>query len=119
MNKITLLVATLSAALSTSAFAGTSTCCTAASQTANKPVPVKVVSPTHLPRSYENATVEVALTIDAQGVPHDVRPVGKIDRRVEQSLVTAVSQWRFTPNVVNGQPVSTRVLLPLQLVDGA
>ncbi len=83
------------------------------------PVPVKIVAPMNLPRSYENARVELVLTIDAAGVPHEISAVGYLPDRVKQQLLPAVAQWRFAPMYQDGHPVSTRVVLPLRLVDGA
>jgi len=79
------------------------------------PVPAKVVAPTDLPRRYEGATVRLSLTIDAAGVPHDIKVVSTRDNALTRSLVTAVSQWRFTPARRNGTPVSTKVELPIEL----
>lgn len=82
------------------------------------PAPVKIVAPTQLPRSFENARVVLALTIDAQGVPHQIAPVGYLPEAVRKQLVSAVSQWRFAPKYQDGRAVATRVVLPLRLVDG-
>jgi hypothetical protein len=99
---------------------------TAASYAAGKPavsidadpVAVKIVGPLHLPRSFENAHVELSLTIDAAGVPHEIAMVGYVPDNVKNQLVSAVAQWRFTPKYEHGRAVSTRVVLPLRLVDG-
>ena len=115
MNKSLLLVAAIAAFSGTAAFASTpsksdcSTCTT--------PVPVYVVHPTELPSEAFNRTVNLAMDIDAQGVPHAVHPAGIVDRRIAERLKMAVSQWRFRPQYVNGQAVSTRVILPVTLVD--
>lgn len=83
------------------------------------PVPARVVSPTGLPRRAEGSTVTLSLTIDAAGQPHDVKVVWGGDREVSRSVVSAVSQWSFTPARKNGVAVSSRVLLPLELVDNS
>jgi TonB family protein len=79
------------------------------------PVPAQIVHPVDLPRSYEGATVTLSLTIDATGLPHDIKVVSRGDRAVSKSLIAAVSQWKFTPGLLNGLPVTTKVTLPLQL----
>ncbi len=80
------------------------------------PVPAKVVNPVDLPRSFMREIIQVALTIDAAGQPHDVKVVSTKDRAVAKSLTAAVSQWQFTPARENGVPVSCSVILPLELV---
>ncbi len=80
------------------------------------PVPVSVIAPTSLPNWSENTTVKVQLTIDATGVPHDVKMVGYTPYELSTRVVPAVSKWRFTPMYRDGKPVSTSVILPLKLV---
>lgn len=84
-----------------------------------KLTPVHVVHPTELPRQYENVTVQLSMTIDEKGVPRDVQAIGQMPKDLAARLLPAVAQWRFTPNYVNGRPVATRVVLPLELVEGA
>ena len=81
-----------------------------------KPAPATVVSPTELPPSFEGRTVDVSLTIDAAGQPHDVKVVSTNNKSLRKSLVAAISQWSFKPARKNGVPVSTKVLLPVELV---
>lgn len=80
------------------------------------PVPTKVVNPTNLPASYKGATVRVNFTVDAAGQAHDIRVSDK-NATVTKSLISALSQWKFTPARQNGVPVSSKVTLPLQLVE--
>ncbi len=82
------------------------------------PVPIKVVSPTAIPRAYEDTTVELRLLIDQNGVPSEIEPVGMLPVQVSERLRTALRQWRFSPRYVGGQPVATRVQLPLHLIAG-
>lgn len=82
------------------------------------PVPVKVVNPTGLFRHHEGAIVKLSLTIDATGRPHDIRIMSSWDENLKERLLSAVSQWRFTPAMKNGAPVPARILLPIELVDG-
>lgn len=90
----------------------------AARAASQKPVPIKIVHPTGIPREYENATVELTMTIDESGVPHNVEPSGRLPAQVSERLCSAVTQWRFSPCYVDGRATRTRVLLPLHLVDG-
>ena len=81
------------------------------------PAPATVVSPTELPSSFKGQTVDVALTISASGEVSDVRLVRGTDRSLTKSLVSTLSQWKFTPARKNGVPVSSKVVLPLQVVE--
>ena len=80
------------------------------------PVPVSVVNPTNLHPSYKGATVNMKFTVDETGQAHDIRVVSDKDRAAAKSLVSAISQWKFTPARKNGVPVSSKVILPLELV---
>lgn len=82
------------------------------------PIPIKVVSPTAIPREYENKTVVLKMLIDASGVPSEIEPAGMLPVEVSERLRIALRQWRFSPRYVDGHPVATRVELPLNLVDG-
>lgn len=81
------------------------------------PVPVRVVPPTGLPRSHEGATIILSLTVDAAGRPDDIKIVSRGDQGLSGHIVPAVSQWRFTPARKNGIAVTSKVMLPLELVD--
>jgi outer membrane biosynthesis protein TonB len=124
MKKINLfLVATLAgvAFSAVNTFANSADQCPACSPAkATLPVPVSVVHPTNLPRQYENVTVQVELTVDAKGVPHNVKPAGQMPKDLAARLVPAVSQWRFEPaHTADGKAVAATVVLPLELVEGA
>ena len=81
------------------------------------PAPASVVSPANLPSSLKGATVTLRLTVDAAGNPSDIKVVGEDNAKVRLSLVSAVAQWKFKPALKNGVPVSSKVVLPLQLVE--
>jgi TonB family protein len=82
------------------------------------PLPERVVKPTGLMRRHEGAVVKLSLTIDQAGRPHDIRIVSPQDRNLAERLLPAGAQWRFKPATKNGAPVATKILLPVQLVDG-
>ena len=117
-TSIIVAVALLGSLLSASAFANPTSACNEvlASQKFVAPVLTKIVPPTELPRNYLGATVMVVLTVDATGQPHDIKVVSEKDRRLTRSLVTAISQWQFTPGSKNGMPVETKVEFPLELM---
>ena len=83
------------------------------------PLPVKVVNPTDLPRRYLDATVMLELTVDKSGQPRDITVLRPIDPELAQSLIPTLAQWRFSPAQRDGQPVTTRIVLPIKLNDGS
>jgi outer membrane biosynthesis protein TonB len=110
--------AALSAALllSCAAFAGTPAAA-AVDVRSSLPVPVSVVHPTNLPLRFKDTTVQVVLTIDAQGVPHDVSAAGGMPADFAKQLLPVVAQWRFSPMYENGKAVAARVILPIELTE--
>jgi outer membrane biosynthesis protein TonB len=124
MKKITILLAATLAGVAfsaTNSFAAANDQCAACSTAkATLPVPISVVHPTNLPRQYENVTVQIELTIDENGVPHNVKPAGQMPKDLAARLLPAVSQWRFKPShTADGKAIATTVVLPLELVEGA
>jgi len=81
------------------------------------PAATKIVAPTGLPRSHIGAIVRLQFTVDAAGQPRDIHVVSNGDQVLAPGLVAAVSQWRFTPGRQNGVAVSTKVEMPLELLE--
>lgn len=81
------------------------------------PTPVKIVSPTGIARRFQAETIRLTLTIDETGQPHNINLLSARDPNLIRNLLPAVAQWKFTPAMKNGQPVSADVVLPIQLVD--
>lgn len=120
MKSIVIAAAVLGGLLSTTSFANVIVATNPVSSSVKfeAPVPVRVVNPTGLFRHHEGAIVRLSLTVDATGRPHDIRIVSGWDQNLKERLLLAVAQWRFKPAMKNGAPVSTKILLPVQLVDG-
>jgi protein TonB len=78
------------------------------------PAPLEV-APVQLPSSHHRSDVTLRMTIDENGQPSNVRVAGTSDQTSYKRLVSAVSQWKFTPGRKNGRAVSTRVELPLEI----
>lgn len=89
--------------------------CTGECPKAQKPAPISVVQPTNLPLRFEGATIEIELTIDEDGVPHNVRAARWMPSDLAKVLIPTIEQWRFTPQYKDGKPVTTRVILPIKL----
>lgn len=82
---------------------------------AELPRPIVVVAPQDVPQRFSNTTVSVGMTLDEKGCPTDIRVIAPNSAYLEKSIVPAIAQWRFTPMVKNGVPVSQEVVLPLTL----
>lgn len=81
------------------------------------PAPLKIVNPTGILRRYQGETIRLSLTIDEAGLPHNIRLLSERDPHLVKYLLPAVAQWKFTPAMRNGRPVSANVVLPIALVD--
>jgi len=80
------------------------------------PVVAKMVSPAGLSSRHKGATVTLTMTVDEKGQPSNIRVQGN-DANLKRNLVPAVSQWQFTPAKKNGVPVSSKIVLPIELVE--
>jgi TonB family protein len=56
----------------------------------------------------------VEMTVDANGKPSDLKIVGSLGPQMDHNVLAAVSQYRFKPGTLNGQP--TAVPLNLHVV---
>lgn len=83
------------------------------------PSPMKIVNPTGILRRYQGETIRLSLTIDATGQPHNINLLSKRDPHLVKHLLPVVAQWKFTPAMKNGRPVSADIVLPIQLVDSS
>jgi TonB family protein len=81
------------------------------------PAPQSVVAPTGLPRRCLDQVVQVGLTIDEEGRPHNVRLISPRDAALERELLPAVAQWQFRPAQRRGQAVAVEVILPLAFAE--
>jgi TonB family protein len=50
--------------------------------------------------------VQLEATLSAEGVPVDVRVVSSPSDELSQSALEAVRQWRYTPTLLNGDPIA-------------
>ncbi len=81
----------------------------------NVPVPIAVVSPS-VSSEYAGASVELEFVVDQGGSPTAISVKSSPDATLSAVVVDAVKQWRFTPAKYNGQPVATKVVLPVRIV---
>lgn len=78
------------------------------------PVPVKVVAPSGY-TAEPGDTVELVFVVNASGLPTDIAVKSSTEKSLADAAVSAVKQWRFTPPSRNGEPVATKVLLPVHV----
>jgi TonB family protein len=58
-----------------------------------------------------DALVVLSMTVDEAGKPTNLKVVKSADRFMDQGVLDAVSQFRFQPATLDGQPVSIPVTL--------
>jgi TonB family protein len=58
-----------------------------------------------------DTTVVVGMIVDKTGKPSDLKIVRSADPALDQSVLAAVSQYRFTPGTVSNEPVAIPVNL--------
>jgi TonB family protein len=58
-----------------------------------------------------DTTVVVGMVVDKTGKPSDLKILRSADPLLDQSVLAAVSQYRFTPGTVSNEPVA----IPLNL----
>ena len=57
----------------------------------------------------------VEMTVDATGKPSDLKIVGSLGPKMDKNVLAAVSQYRFSPGTLDGQPTSVPVNLEVTL----
>jgi protein TonB len=82
------------------------------------PTPISVVSP-QVGSNEIGQSVEVEFVVDTTGHTSGISVKSASDRALANAVVDAVKQWRFAPAERNGQPVTTKVVLPVRVVDSA
>lgn len=80
------------------------------------PVPVAVVTPSVGP-GYAGNAVELEFVVNKMGKPTAISVKSTTDHELAVTVVDAVKQWRFVPAKRNGEPVETKVILPVRFVD--
>ena len=62
-------------------------------------------------REHKSGNVNVALVVDENGRPQDVRVVKGVGMGLDEKAVEAVKQYRFKPATVEGKPVPMRLFI--------
>lgn len=76
------------------------------------PVPVSVVSPESV--SGLTGQVDVEIVVSETGKPSRITVKASTDEALVDSVLEAVSRWKFAPAKVNGVPVAKTVVLPVR-----
>lgn len=70
----------------------------------SRPVFLKAAYPASAGRvDHQGFAITLQLTIDGQGVPHDIQAFGQVDPKRAKQASAIVSKWRFTPGLRDGQ----------------
>jgi TonB family protein len=81
-----------------------------------RPAPIKTVEPAINPtQDREGGKVTIALTIDRDGIPKDLKVEEASSTQLGRRCLDAAAQWRFKPGKIKGVPVKTRVSLPFNI----
>jgi protein TonB len=96
-------------------FSSASAITTTPAATFEAPAPIKTAEPVLVPSSHHGSMVNVTMTIDQAGKPSNIRVANVSDQAAYKRFVDSVKKWEFSPARKNGQPVSTRVELPVEV----
>ncbi len=59
-------------------------------------------------------TVQVVLTVGADGVPGEIRETQGLEPAIDESVKSALGRWRFRPALLNGQVASDLVVVDVK-----
>ncbi len=76
----------------------------------DQPVPVSVVAPAIL--ADRGAEVILEFVVDTAGVPQGIKVASSNNEKLAAAAIKAVTEWRFTPRVKDGEAVESKVRLP-------
>jgi TonB family protein len=80
------------------------------------PVPTSVIMP-EVSARFAGKQVVLEFVVDTAGKPTSITSVTPdADAELVAKVTEAVSQWKFSPVVVDGKPVARKVALPVNIV---
>jgi TonB family protein len=56
-------------------------------------------------------TVRISLVVGEDGAPQDLRVISPLGLGLDEKALDAVSQWRFRPSLMNGEPLRVRAVI--------
>ena len=84
---------------------------------ADTPVPTSVIMP-EVSARFAGAQVVLEFVVDPTGKPTSITSVTPgANAELVAAVTSAVSQWKFSPALVDGKPVARKVALPVNIVD--
>lgn len=83
---------------------------------AGGPIPTSVIAP-EVSSRFAGRQVVLEFVVDATGRPTEIRSVTPgANEELVASVSDAVARWKFSPALVDGQPVARKVALPVRIV---
>lgn len=80
------------------------------------PVPTSVIMP-EVSSKFAGKQVVLEFVVDTTGTPTSITSVTPgADAELVAEVTSAVSQWKFSPALVDGKPVARKVALPVNIV---
>ena len=80
------------------------------------PVPTSVIMP-EVSAKFAGKQVMLEFVVDTAGKPTSITSVTPgADAALVATVTEAVSQWKFSPALVDGKPVARKVALPVNIV---
>jgi TonB family protein len=80
------------------------------------PVPTSVITP-EVSARFAGTQVVLEFVVDPTGKPTSITSVTPgADAGLVAEITDAVAQWKFSPAIVDGQPVARKVALPVNIV---
>lgn len=76
----------------------------------DQPVPVSVVAPAII--ADRGAEVILEFVVDTAGMPQGIKVSSSNNEKLAAAAMKAVTKWRFTPRVKDGEAVESTVRLP-------
>jgi TonB family protein len=61
-----------------------------------------------------SGTVMLALTIDINGVAHDIRVLQPLGHGLDEKAVGAVQQWKWEPALEDGKPIESKIAIGVE-----
>ena len=66
-------------------------------------------------RNNDSGTVQLRVSIDTEGNPSNIVIESSTgSRHLDRAAKTAVSQWRFSPKIINSVKVNSEILIPIE-----
>jgi|GEM_PF-1482166 len=86
------------------------------SEVHERPVPLSIVEPSLTPElKQEGGRATLEFVIDPTGTPTRIKVMDTSNPRFARSALAAVGKWKFKPGMVKGEPVATRLTVPLKM----